>query len=144
MDGRGKLLAVHDLPNYQSRVGKTNRTIIDIHGLMALLVSCGHAQCFVEKIGARPTDGAAAAFRFGYTAGQIHTALTYLSYPMTLITPTVWRRAMGLMTGSTKDDSRRRASELFPDHTESWARKKDHDRAEAVLIAAYGAQESNL
>ncbi|CAM8961681.1 unnamed protein product [Rhodiola kirilowii] len=37
-----------------------------------------------------------------------------------------------------KDDSRKLASTLFPSLCEQLKRKKDHGRAEALLIAAYG------
>ncbi|KAL5160074.1 Holliday junction resolvase MOC1, chloroplastic [Glycine soja] len=42
------------------------------------------------------------------------------------------------------DDSRRLASTLFPSMTSMLSRKKDHGRAEALLIAAYGQDQNKF
>ena len=96
LTNEGELRAVHDLPNYTTRVGRTNRTIIDAPGLIALLASIGTAKAFVERVGPMPHDGAAAAFSFGYSYGTILTALASVRFPVTVVTPVTWRRAMGL------------------------------------------------
>lgn len=50
-----------------------------------------------------------------------------------------WKSDLELAGGRcTKDDSRRIASTLFPSLSPLLERKKDHGRAEALLIAAYG------
>ncbi|KAL9268539.1 Holliday junction resolvase MOC1, chloroplastic-like protein, partial [Drosera capensis] len=41
-------------------------------------------------------------------------------------------------SGTSKDESRKLASALFPSLSPMLKRKKDHGRAEALLIAAYG------
>jgi crossover junction endodeoxyribonuclease RuvC len=91
----------------------------------------------VEKVGARPGEAASGAFSFGYTSGCIAGVLGALNMPTTPVMPAVWKKALGL-TSASKDASRGRALELFPSLADQLARKKDHDRAEAVLLAEYG------
>lgn len=51
----------------------------------------------------------------------------------------VWKNEFRLSgRSSTKDDSREAASMMFPSLSSQLKRKKDHGRAEALLIAAYG------
>jgi crossover junction endodeoxyribonuclease RuvC len=55
-----------------------------------------------------------------------------------LVRPTEWKKSLGL-TGKDKEASRQRALQLFPAQ-EQLARKKDHHRAEAVLLAYWQQQ----
>jgi crossover junction endodeoxyribonuclease RuvC len=59
---------------------------------------------------------------------------------MTLVTPAVWKKHHCL-SGSDKERSRIRAIEMFPYAAGQLTRKKDHARAEAMLIAKYGADK---
>lgn len=54
------------------------------------------------------------------------------------VAPDVWKRALDL-TGTDKDESLLRAIARFPDAAPLLSRKKDHDRAEALLLIAYYA-----
>jgi hypothetical protein len=54
--------------------------------------------------------------------------------PLTIIEPTAWKKIHNLR-GSEKEASRQRALQLFPSAHALLARKKDHGRAEAALIA---------
>lgn len=90
----------------------------------------------VERVSARPGEAASGAFCFGYTSGCIMGVLGALGIPVTQPTPVKWKRAM--LLGSDKDLSRARAIELFPEAAVRLARKKDHDRAEALLLAYWG------
>jgi len=57
-----------------------------------------------------------------------------------LVRPAEWKKSLGL-TGKDKEASRQRALQLFPAQAQL-ARKKDHHRAEAVLLAYW--QQQNL
>lgn len=100
--------------------------------------------CFLEamQFGAPTSDGnrkgLAGAMRFGALYGSIKATLACCDVPMTPIQPQVWKRYFRLMK-SSKELSRIRALQLFPDQGETLRRKKDQNRAEAMLIAAYGA-----
>jgi crossover junction endodeoxyribonuclease RuvC len=56
------------------------------------------------------------------------------------VVPTVWKKAMGL-AGKDKEAARLKACGLFP-HA-GLSLKKDHNRAEALLLADYLRRRSN-
>ncbi|CAN1250157.1 Holliday junction resolvase MOC1, chloroplastic [Linum perenne] len=74
---------------------------------------------------------------FGY--GLWIGILVASGYSVVPVPSLTWKNKFRL-TGenATKDESRRLASTLFPSLSSSLTRKKDHGRAEALLIAAYG------
>lgn len=85
--------------------------------------------------GMRKNVGAASGFNFGHTAGAIEGAIAVLGIPYELLAPVVWKRHFQLV-GQDKEASRAKAIELWPDAP--LIRKKDHARAEALLIARSG------
>ena len=100
----------------------------------------------VERVHAMPLRGAGGQirqspnglFEFGFAAGALQQAVASAGLPMTLIHPATWKAVYGLRGGrENKDMSRQKASMLFPSHAQLWNRKKDNDRAEAVLLAYY-------
>ncbi|MHC5033454.1 MAG: hypothetical protein ACYTFZ_00235 [Planctomycetota bacterium] len=88
----------------------------------------------IERVHAAPGQSASAAFNFGDTFGVLRAAATAAGYEPNFVTPQEWKRFYGL-AGPDKDAARGKASELFSG--ERFARKKDHGRAEAALIAWY-------
>lgn len=93
---------------------------------------------FVEYAAARPGQGVSSMFKFGVTYGATKMALAACSVAYTVITPAKWKPAVGIQTGADKEQSRLRALQLFPDQAASLARKKDHARADAMLLAYFG------
>jgi crossover junction endodeoxyribonuclease RuvC len=93
---------------------------------------------FVEFAAARPGQGVSSMFKFGVVYGATKMALAACGVPYTVVTPAKWKPAVGILKGSDKDASRLRALQLFPDEAVNLARKKDHARADAMLIAYYG------
>lgn len=99
----------------------------------------GDVHVWVERVGARPGQGASSGFNFGHGAGLIEGILTALYLPYTLITPQTWKPKAGLPKGADKHASRARAQQLFPEHAQRFCRVKDDGPAEAALIAWAGA-----
>lgn len=136
LDG-DSVLYLEDLPTVQfSNARIKNR--VDGASLAAMLAPYADRirLAVVERVGARPGEAASGAFCFGYTSGVIHGVLGALRIPVELPMPVTWKKAMGL--GKDKDLSRSRAIELYPSMAPLLTRKKDHDRAEAILLATYG------
>jgi crossover junction endodeoxyribonuclease RuvC len=79
-------------------------------------------------------QGGASIFSVGLTAGIIEGVVAARRYPHELVRPNVWKKAMKLT--ATKEQSRAFASRLYPEA--SLHRMKDHNRAEALLLAKYG------
>ena len=90
--------------------------------------------------GVRRGMGAAGAFRFGGVFYAIKAVLACCDVPYSLVTPQSWKKAFGL-SGSDKEKSRGLALRLFPDGAPALARKMDQNRAEAMLLAKYGADK---
>jgi crossover junction endodeoxyribonuclease RuvC len=105
---------------------------------------------FVELVNAMPsiagTDGrrrgmgVASAFRFGAMFGAIKATLSCARVAFTSVTPTTWKRSYGLIR-SDKEQSRLRALQLHPELAAKLTCRKDVGRAEALLIARFGARE---
>ena len=89
---------------------------------------------FLERVNAMPGQGVASMFSMGDSFGCIRGVLGYAIVPTEIITPRQWKRHFNLP--SDKDVCRAKAIELFPDAP--LHRTKDHNRAEALLIAKYG------
>ncbi len=139
IDGRGKLLSIQDTPTLLVKTGRRNRHVYLETNMIAILESfrdAGTIQCVgIENQHSRPGQGAPATFSQGYGLGLWIMALAALRLPYTRIEPVVWKRKMGIVAKSDKNASIVRALQLFP-HA-SLQRVKDHDRAEALLIAEY-------
>jgi crossover junction endodeoxyribonuclease RuvC len=121
---------VHDLPTY-SEGG------VDITALHEILMSVDLDHIFVEKQQAMPKQGVSSTFKLGYAYGQIVTTVALTKTPYTILTPAGWKK--GLRLPSDKDAARRLAQQWYPKVADKFTRKKDEHRAEALLIAHYGA-----
>jgi crossover junction endodeoxyribonuclease RuvC len=96
------------------------------------------ARAVVERVGAMPRQGVASAFTFGVTFGSILAVLQARQIAIELVTPAVWKRALGL--GSDKRASLDKARLLFP---AADLRLAKHDgRAEALLLAHWASTRS--
>jgi len=103
------------------------------------LLFCGADHAFIELVNARPQEGGASSFKFGYAAGVVRGLVVSQKVPVTMVTPQTWKSKLRLT--KDKDYSRTRALELFPSNANDFKLKKDNDKAEASLLAFYGRQE---
>jgi hypothetical protein len=140
----GKLVAVVDLPAHEIGAGVVRRQV-DAAGLAAIVrewrVQHGlDAELAVlERVSSMPGQGVSSVFSLGHSLGAVQGTLAALGVPTTLVAPQTWKRAMGL--GRDKKQSQAAASRMFPAMAGEWARVRDHNRAEAALLAAYGWKE---
>ena len=93
----------------------------------------------VEAVHAMPKQGVSSTFRFGAGYGAIRGVLAALDVPTHLVTPGAWKKHFRLT--ADKEQARALALRLFPAVGERFSRKKDDGRAEAALIARYGAEK---
>jgi hypothetical protein len=89
----------------------------------------------VELVHSMPKQGVASTFRFGMACGLIRGVLLGAGVPIINVAPTVWKKHFRLV-GSDGELSRALATRRFP-ALPGLARKKDHNRAEALLIALW-------
>ncbi len=91
----------------------------------------------VERQSARPSQGVVSVFSIGDSFGVARAVASLNSYGVVDIPPRTWQKKINRpSTGDSKADSLSMARELFPDY-DGLARKKDHNRADALLIAVY-------
>jgi crossover junction endodeoxyribonuclease RuvC len=128
------ILLIRDMPVALSGTG-TRREIVP--SLLAkLIVDLDPEVVFVERVNALPKQGVSSVFTFGQGYGMIRGVLGALQIPTHLVAPGAWKRAVGL--GADKTAARARVMALFPRDASFFQRVKDHDRAEAALLAWYG------
>jgi crossover junction endodeoxyribonuclease RuvC len=87
----------------------------------------------VEHVHSMPRQGLSSTFNFGQGVGIIHGVAGALRLPVTLVAPTQWK-GYHLLRGPDKEASRALAIRKWPEHNRHLDRKKDADRAEALLI----------
>lgn len=69
--------------------------------------------------------------------GIVECACDIARLPIIWVQPATWKKRFGLLK-KDKDESRQVALRLMPARKADLARKKDHNRAEALLLARYG------
>ena len=89
----------------------------------------------VEQVGSMPKQGVASTFKFGMGCGLIRGVLAGAGVPIISVTPAKWKKYFNLNNDGEK--SRALAIRRFPRASASLARKKDHGRAEALLMALW-------
>ena len=135
----GVLDSVVDMPVVEIKRGRTTKRQVSAQALVGIIKEMNPTQAAVEKVGSMPNQGVSSTFAFGRSAGVIEGVLAALGVPVTYVQPAVWAKSMN--KGYGKDASRHRAMELFPDK-QDWFKLVKHDgRAEAVLIAMWGAKQ---
>lgn len=110
---------------------------VDVDALVALIRGHTPSRAVIERVSSMPKQGVASTFKFGVAYGMARAAVIALEIPYALVTPTKWKRAMGL--SSDKELSRALAIRTWPG-AGCFARKKDDGRAEAALLALWGCQ----
>jgi crossover junction endodeoxyribonuclease RuvC len=91
--------------------------------------------CYLEKVASRPGQGVGSVFSFGDTYGTIRGVLGALNIPTYYVSPQRWKKELKI---SSKEDSLKASFDLFSGLK---FKKKDHNIAEALLIAYYGQKE---
>lgn len=97
---------------------------------------------FIERAQAMPEQGASSGFIYGRAVGYIEATVLCAGIRLRTAEPQTWKRRLGLI-GQDKEGSLRLAKELVRNIGDKRLldRQKDHNRAEAMLIAIYGAGE---
>ena len=90
----------------------------------------------VEHVNAVPGQGVTSMFNFGQSFGVIKGICSALSLPIYFVRPTKWKKYFNLIK-TNKDASRTKVIEVFPEISGQLSRKKDSNKADAILIALY-------
>jgi crossover junction endodeoxyribonuclease RuvC len=130
-----RLVEAIDIPT----VGVGAKERVDAIAIRDFIARHRPIRAVIERAQAMPRQGASSGFKYGRAVGAIEAAITLCSIPADIIEPSAWKRIWKL-PGKDKEGGRQRALQLFPAAHAALARKKDHGRAEAALIALYGAR----
>lgn len=142
---QGAVLRIYDMPVLALGKGE-----IDAHKLAAWLrlEHCEHA--FIEDVHSMPEQGVASSFAFGKSFGVLIGVMAAVGVSYTPVSPQKWKAALQVpkipgrdakARSAAKEAARARASQLMPMSAGLWPLKKHADRAEAALLALYGARQ---
>ena len=137
--GRSRILDVLDMPTLGGK-----RKVVDAVALCDWLegfapdLTAEDWHAVIEDVHSMPGNGHVGAFSFGRSKGVLEGITTALGIPTTLVRPARWKGDLDL--SSDKNESRYAARLAWPDSDDLFERVKDDGRAEAALLAAWGAQ----
>ena len=90
----------------------------------------------IEHVSAMPGQGVTSMFNFGQSFGVIKGICAAMRLPIHFVRPVKWKKYFSLLN-SEKQASRTRVIELFPEISHKLSKKKDTNKADAVLIASF-------
>jgi crossover junction endodeoxyribonuclease RuvC len=110
---------------------------VDAAALADLIKGYKPIMAIIEHVGPMPKQGVSSTFKFGVAYGLVRGAVAALHIPMVLVTPQRWKKYFRLT--AEKEQARALAIMTWP-ASEHFRLKKHHGRAEAALLAKYGAE----
>ncbi|MDC0052166.1 crossover junction endodeoxyribonuclease [bacterium] len=133
-----KILEVYDTPTMID--GKKNKKQINSAQVTNIikerLKHDKEVVVVVEHVNAMPGQGVTSMFNFGQSFGVIKGICAALGLPIYFVRPTKWKKHFNLIK-TNKDASRTKVIEAYPEISSKLHRKKDSNRADAILIALY-------
>tara|TARA_B100001173_G_C15615127_1_gene390563 strand:+ start:79 stop:558 length:480 start_codon:yes stop_codon:yes gene_type:complete len=133
-----KILEIHDTPTMIE--GKKNKRQINGAQVTNIIKKKLNGEkevvVVVEHVNAMPGQGVTSMFNFGQSFGVIKGICAALSIPIYFVRPTKWKKHFNLIK-TNKDASRTKVIEAYPEISDKLHRKKDSNRADAILIALY-------
>jgi crossover junction endodeoxyribonuclease RuvC len=141
-----ELVDAIDIPT----VGVGAKQRIDAIAIRNWIAAYQPQHVMIERAQAMPRQGASSGFKYGRAVGAIEAVIACCKVPLTIVEPSMWKkfhglhRAPGQTETEVKEASRQRALQLFPAAHALFARKMDHGRAEAALLALAGAKHAQV
>ena len=136
----GKIIDVIEMPNMPE--GKKNKKQVNgaqLYHEISLKVKNVNKESIkvvIEQVSAMPGQGVTSMFNFGQSFGILKGICSAMQLPMYFVRPTKWKKYFNLIN-SEKDASRTKAIEIFPYFSSELSRKKDSNKADAILIASF-------
>ena len=90
----------------------------------------------VEHVSAMPGQGVTSMFNFGQSFGVIKGICSALKLPIYFVRPVKWKKYFDLIK-TDKEASRSKAIQIFPYISSKLSKKKDNNKADAILIASF-------
>jgi crossover junction endodeoxyribonuclease RuvC len=90
----------------------------------------------IEQVSAMPGQGVTSMFNFGQSFGILKGICSAMQLSMYFVRPARWKKYFNLIN-SEKDASRTKAIEIFPYFSDKLTKKKDSNKADAILISSF-------
>ena len=136
----GKIIEIIDMPNMTD--GKKNKKQVNgaqIYNEISERIKNipkNEINVVLEQVSAMPGQGVTSMFNFGQSFGILKGICSAMQLPMYFVRPAKWKKYFGLIK-SEKDASRTKAIEMFPYFSSQLSKKKDSNKADAILIASF-------
>ena len=136
----GKILEVIEMPSMAD--GKKNKKQVNgaqIFNEISMRINNydkENIKVVIEQVSAMPGQGVTSMFNFGQSFGILKGICSAMQIPMYFVRPAKWKKYFNLIN-SEKDASRTKAIEVFPYFSSNLSKKKDSNKADAILIASY-------
>ena len=136
----GKILDVLEMPTMTD--GKKNKKQLNgsqiFNEISKRISKTGkeNVRVIIEQVSAMPGQGVTSMFNFGQSFGILKGVCSAMQLPMFFVRPAKWKKYFNLIN-SEKDASRTRVIEIFPYFSSQLSKKKDSNKADAILIASF-------
>jgi len=136
----GEVKEILDMPNMAE--GKKNKKQINgpqIYNEISkriINISKKEVVVVIEQVAAMPGQGVTSMFNFGQSFGVLKGICSAMQLSMHFVRPAKWKKYFNLIN-TEKDSSRTKVIEIFPYISSQLSRKKDSNKADAILIASF-------
>ena len=136
----GKILDVIEMPTMAE--GKKNKRQVNGSQIYNEISKKIHkidkqqVRVVIEQVSAMPGQGVTSMFNFGQSFGILKGICSGMQLSMYFVRPEKWKKYFSLIN-SEKDASRTKAIEMFPYFSSQLSKKKDSNKADAILIASF-------
>ena len=136
----GKIIDVVEMPNMPE--GKKNKKQVNgaqVFNEISLKIKNKKKEdikVVIEQVSAMPGQGVTSMFNFGQSFGILKGICSAMQLPMYFVRPAKWKKYFNLIN-SEKDASRTKAIEIFPYISSQLSKKKDANKADAILLASF-------
>ena len=130
-------IKVYDIPDCRQIAGIRNLIWI-FDNIRRMRQTAGDCTFIIESVHSMPREGVVSSFNFGFNYGVLNACVAYASefdYQVIYVSPMEWKKILNLSRDKKK--SLELARKNHPEIGNQLNRKKDHNRAEAVLLIDY-------
>ena len=133
-----KVIEIHDMPTMID--GKKNKKQVNGSQVTNIIKEKLNQNkeiiVVVEHVNAMPGQGVTSMFNFGQSFGVLKGRCAALSIPIYFVRPAKWKKHFNLIN-TNKDASSTKVIQTYPEISSQLSRKKDSNKADAILIARY-------
>ena len=136
----GKIIDVVEMPTMTE--GKKNKRQVNGSQIFNEISQRIHKsenreiRVIIEQVSAMPGQGVTSMFNFGQSFGILKGICSSMQLPMYFVRPAKWKKYFNLIN-SQKDASRTKAIEIFQYFSRQLSKKKDSNKADAILISSF-------